>query len=245
MCSNTNNIVYLRKNEYMVAAVISGDIIASTSLNDSDRVVIESELKVLFKELENYFNVYSRIIKGDYIECVVPIPMDALKVALIIKTYIKSIPIKGKESSDRDNRFKFYRTYGIRLAIGYGELSRFDPEKGIIDGEAIYFSGRTISDKSTYDKEKVVIKNTIFFQSNNQKLNEEFDVILSLLDVLIKKATSKQCEVLYYKLLGYNEDFISAKLSINQSTVNQHSRSAGWNPIEKSVKYFGNRLRYK
>lgn len=245
MGSNANNYVYLRKKENMIAAVISGDIIASTSLSEIDRTVIEKALKVLFKELQNYFNVYGRIIKGDYIECVVPTPMDALRVALIIKTYVKSIPIKNKEYSDKDNRFKFFRTYGIRLAIGYGELSRFDPKKGIIDGEAIYFSGRTINDKVTYDKEKIVIKNTLFFQSNDLKLNEEFDVILSLVDMLISKSTSKQCEVLYHKLLGYNEDFISKKLAIGQSTVNQHSRSVGWSSIEKSVKYFGNRLTYK
>jgi hypothetical protein len=229
----------------MIATVISGDIIASTSLSDHNRSVIEGALKDLFKDLQQSFNVYGRIIKGDYIECVVPVPMDALRVALIIKSFVKSVPIENRELKNTNRRFKFYTTYGIRLAIGYGELSRYNPKKGIIDGEAIYFSGRTINEKATYNKEKTIIKNTLFFTSNNEKLNNEFEVIFSLLDVILSKATSKQCEVLYLKLLGFNEDFISKKLEINQSTVNQHSRSVGWNAIEKAVKHFGNRLMYK
>jgi hypothetical protein len=53
-------------------AVISGDIIAYTSLNESGKTKIESNLDILIKELKKKFNVYGRVLKGDYIECYVP-----------------------------------------------------------------------------------------------------------------------------------------------------------------------------
>jgi hypothetical protein len=54
----------------------------------------------------------------------------------------------------------------------------------------------------------------------------------------MSKATSKQCEILYYKLLGLNEDAIADILKIRQSAVNQHSTNVGWNAIERAVKYY-------
>lgn len=224
----------------MAKTVISGDIIASTSLTDSDRENIEKSLKALLKDLKHYFNVYGRLIKGDNIECVVEEPSEALRVALAIKSYVKSIRLDKTLKETKNIRLLKYRTYRIRLAIGYGELSRYDPEKGIIDGEAIYLSGRTISEMETYTKERIVIKNTLFFSSNNEKLNNEFGALLSLLDVLLTKATSRQSEVLYLKLTGLNEEAIAKKLNIKQSTVNQHSTSIGWIAIEKAVKQFSN-----
>jgi hypothetical protein len=222
----------------MIKAVISGDIVASTSLTDEGRELIENALNGLMDELKENFNTYSRIIRGDYLECVVPNPEDALLVALAIKSFVKSIPIEDIPLYKNNKRVKLFKTYGIRLAIGYGALSRFDPDKGIIDGEAIYLSGRTINEFSTYKKERIVIKNTIYFVSNNPILNETINPIIALLDVLINKATSKQCKVLYLKLMNNNEDTIAALLGIKQSVVNQHSTSIGWNAIEKTVKYF-------
>jgi len=78
----------------MIKAVISGDIIASTSLTDAGRELLENAIKEILGVLEQKFNTYSRRIKGDYIECVVPNPEDALRVALIIKSFIKSISIE-------------------------------------------------------------------------------------------------------------------------------------------------------
>ncbi len=90
----------------------------------------------------------------------------------------------------------------------------------------------------TYNKERIVIKNTLFFASKNEDLNKNFQPLLALLDVLLSKATSRQCEVLYLKLMNNQEDEIAKKLGIGQSAVNQHSTSVGWNAIEDAVNYF-------
>lgn len=220
-------------------AVISGDIIAFTSLNDIGKAKNEAAIKELIVELKNRFNVYCRLIKGDYIECYVPEVADVVRVALTIKCFVKSIEITGNNvNPDESNRLKLYKTYGIRLAIGIGELSRLDIENGIIDGEAIYLSGRIINEDKTHNKEKVTIKNTLFIKSNDDNLDKEIQPLLSLIDILISKNTEKQCEVLYLKLMGYNEESIVKKLNKRQSTVNEQSTIAGWNAIEKAVQRF-------
>ncbi|HLS29265.1 MAG TPA: hypothetical protein VK021_00265, partial [Flavobacteriaceae bacterium] len=82
------------------------------------------------------------------------------------------------------------------------------------------------------------LRNTLFFISKEEKLNANFEVILNLLDVLLAKATARQCEILYLKLLGLTEDQISTQLKIGQSAVNQHSTSAGWAAIKSAVQYY-------
>lgn len=219
-------------------SVISGDIVSSTSLNVEDSKFVEESLKTLLQDLKREFNVYGRIIKGDYLECVVPNPSEGLQVALAIKSFVKAIPIDIKKYTKDDNRLKQFRIHGIRLAIGYGELSRYNPEEGVIDGEAIYYAGREISGETTYNKERIVIKNTLFFASKNEDLNKNFQPLLALLDVLLSKATSRQCEVLYLKLMNNQEEEIAKQLGIGQSAVNQHSTSVGWNAIDEAVNYF-------
>lgn len=221
----------------MNRAVISGDIIAYTSLSDGDKTRIEAAIKELFIELETRFEVYGRVIKGDYIECYIPDPVYALRVALAIKCFIKAWTAELK--GEKGKRLNAFKTYGIRLAIGIGEIRRFVPEKGIIDGEAIYYSGRIISDsRTTSDKERIVIKNTLFIKTNDEKLDDEIEPLLVLIDVLISKSTAKQSHVLYLKLMGYNEEEIAGKFEVFQSTVNEHSTRSGWNAIGKAVLRF-------
>jgi hypothetical protein len=216
--------------------VLSGDIIAFTSLSAAGKTILENELKLLFAILEDNFSVFGRIIKGDYLEMVVENPEDALIITLAIKSFIKSISL---DENLKDNRYQSYKENGIRIAMGYGELSRYDKENGIIDGPAIYFSGRKINEeRTTYNRERIVIKNTLYFVSEDEKLNENVNVILGLIDFMINNATGRQCEILFNKLIGLSEDEIAKKLNVKQPAINKHSTSIGWNAIDKAVKYY-------
>src|SRR5690625_3104334 len=219
-------------------SVISGDIISFTSLTVADRIRVEEGIQKLLEELQKTFNTYSRIVRGDYLECVVPAPEEGLRIALIIKSFLKSLSVDARKYNGNRARIRQFNTHGIRLAIGLGKLSRFIPEEGVVDGEAVYFSGRAISGETTYDKERIVIKNTLFFVSANPDWNEQFKPLIGLLDVLLSKATARQCEVLYLKLLGQTEEEIADRLGIGQSAVNQHSTAVGWNAIEEATAYF-------
>lgn len=221
--------------------MISGDIVAFTSLSMSQKELVEDRLKILLGKLAAEFKCFARLVKGDYLECVVPEPEDMLTVALLIKSTIKSIPMGFDKKND--NRSPYFENYGVRLAMGYGALERFDVEKGIIDGEAIYLSGRKINEEDTHTMDRISIKNTLFFVSMDDALNDTMEPLTALLDFLMNKATARQSEVLQYKLLGYNEDSIAKKMGISQSAVNQHSNSAGWNAIEKATEYFNKTIK--
>lgn len=229
----------------MYNATISADIISYTSLNESEKRNLEQSIHNLIDELEELYKkekLFGRLIQGDYIEFAMNSPMYSLRIALILKAYVKSLSfeINKKDKS----RLKYFNEHGIRLAIAVAPLETFNPQKGIIDGEAIYLSGRTIKNFSTSNKQKVVIKNTMYFCSSNEKLQNEFDVVLSLLDTIFTRFSAKQSEVIYFKLLGLSEKEIASKLDKYQSTISQHSTAAGWLSIEKAVNYFENYFNY-
>jgi len=216
-------------------AVISGDIVAYTSLSTKERAALEKKLTDFFQNLQKTYDIYIRLIKGDYLECVLA-PKDALRVALLIKTFIKSLALDFQKAKDK--RIKYFSTYGIRLAIGIGDLTRFDKEKGIIDGEAIYYSGRLLNEQHTYNKQKIHIKQSLFFMSANAELNDNFDTLFSLIDTLINKASAKQSKVIFYKLQEKTESEIAKILSVSRSVVNRQSKSVGWHALKKAVNYY-------
>jgi len=223
----------------MNSATISADVISYTALSEPDKMELEEGIKKLIGELSVRFKKHSffgRMVQGDYIECAMKNPKYSLRIALLLKTFIKSIEFSS--AADDQLRPKYFAEHGIRLAVAVAPLIRLDPKNGIIDGEAIYLSGRAIKSLSTSDKQKIVIKNTMFFCSRNNKLQEQFDALFSLLDTLLSKCSAKQCEVVYYKLLDFSEKEIAEKLERYQSTISQHSTAAGWLSIEKAINYY-------
>ena len=224
----------------MNKATISSDIVSSTSLSVEQRLFLERELKKLLRILKQTFGskmFFGRLIKGDYIECVLNDPKLALRVALIIKSFVKSLKIQANKKTNK--KLSSFKEYGIRIAVGVGELSIFNKTKGIIDGEAIYLSGRAINEMTSSDKK---IRNTLAFRSNQETWNEAFTPIFSLLDVLFAESTRAQSEIVFYKLLNKSEKEISEILKKSQSTINQHSTASGWYATERAIKYFENQI---
>jgi len=229
--SKTNYLCCVKKNK----VTISADIISSTAMNVEDRLILEKKILEVIKTLEEKFhseNFYGRLIKGDYIECVLENPQHALKVALILKSFVKSLDIAENEKNTKIQEFK---KYGVKIALAVGELSIFDKEKGIIDGEAIYLSGRSINEKTSSNKEN---KKTLIFRSSNEKHKNCFESIFSLLDFHFAKLTRTQCEIIYHKLLGKSEKEIAEITNKFQSAVNRASTTAGWWAIDDAVRAF-------
>lgn len=226
-------------------AVISGDIVTSTALNEQEMQLLRDNLTLLIDRLKGdqpeesgTISFFGRIIKGDYIECYMKEPKDSLRVALLIKTLVKMQVLEKSSDKILEKKRLLFKKYGIRLAIGIGSMRTVDTEQGILDGEAIYLSGRKIDDQRSSNKEKIVIKNTFFFETPDNKLKEQGSVLVDLLDVLLNNATARQCHILYYKLSGLSELEIAQKLDINQAAVNQHSTAVGWNAIEHTLRYY-------
>jgi hypothetical protein len=225
-------------------ATISADVISYTSLSEGEKRKLETAIKGLLSDLtEKYssYQFYGRLVQGDYIECALNNPKSSLRIALLLKTLVKSIDFDSSKTTK--SRLKYFFEHGIRLAVAIAPLLKLDPRLGIIDGEAIYLSGRTIKRYSTSDKQKITIKNTMFFCSLENEQQEHFDTIFSLIDTILSKCSAKQSEVLYYKLLNWSEKDIAKKLGKYQSTISQHSTAAGWLSIDKAVNYFENSVK--
>ena len=211
----------------MEYGTLSADIVKSTSFSANDTVRLKNYLQSFIDNLpQEDDNTWGRIVKGDGLELVLANPNNILRIAIMLKCYIRFF-------APADNSARNFKRYGVRIAISVGELRINNKEQGILDGEAIYLSGLGLSELSENKND------TLLFLSNNSSLNS-IEVICSLLDGIINKATSRQCEILYYKLQKYNELKISEILGIGQSTVNQHATSTNWNAIAKAVAYFEN-----
>jgi hypothetical protein len=176
-----------------------------------------------------------RLVSGDLIECLVQNPQDALRIALILKAGIKSFPL---DEWKHDKYRKAFETYGVRVAIGIGEMDLSLIGRNIFKGDAIVRSGRMIADQRTSNKERLVMKNTLFFDSPSEKDNQLFRALVSLLDFVFGKMTRRQSEIILWRLLGYSEKDTVSEFGITQSSVNQQSRTAGWSAIEEAVNLF-------
>ena len=193
-------------------AAISADIVSSTSLCIEETIALKQWTEDLFSILEKRFpGFWGRLIKGDYIECLLPSAKDSFRVALIIKSRIKSFPVA--ESKEK----KLFQTYGIRMAMGIGDMRIVDKEHGIMDGEAIYLSGRTLDEMGTPNK-----NGTFLIEPADKQLRPALHT----------------SEVIYYKLLSKSEQEIADILGVKQSGINQHSTSAKWYCIEDALNYF-------
>jgi hypothetical protein len=222
----------------MKAATISSDIIAYTSLSQQNKRALEQGIRDLLSHLSLAYakqGFYGRLVKGDYIECALLQPQHALRLALILKTYVKAFAIAPQKGN---SNFKIFQNYGIRTALAIDTLEVLDAQKGIIDGEAIYNSGRLLQNLTTSHKQKISIKNTLFFYHAQPDIRETFSLILALLNEILNKNSAKQSEVIFYKLQGKSEKEITEILSKSQSTISQHSTAGGWLSIEQAINYF-------
>lgn len=209
-------------------AAISADIVSSTSLCIEETIALKQRIEDLFSVLENRFpGFWGRIIKGDYIECLLPSAKDSFRVALIIKSCIKSFPVAEPKKK------KLFQTYGIRIAVGIGEMRIVNREHGIMDGEAIYLSGRTLNGMGAPNK-----NGTFIIEPADKQLKLALQTVGMLTDALLNNTTRRQSEVVYYKLLSKSEQEIANILGVKQSGINQHSTSAKWYCIEEALNYF-------
>ncbi len=200
-------------------AVITGDIIHSTRMEDKKRVDLLESLNTAMQLWTKDYNIKYELYRGDSFQCLLLNPQYALRVALLIKTFIKSNTYNRSKDLLSDSR----------ISIGIGETEDIGKKISITSGEAFILSGRAL------DEYKAKQTFGIF---TNDNFAEELITESILLDYILSKTTTAQSEVIMWKLLGYTENEISNTLQINQSAVNQRSNAAGWYAIDSLVQRF-------
>lgn len=218
-------------------AVITGDIVESTKLTAEDRAWLIKSLQRTLKTWDKDFGTQSEIYRGDSFQCLVHEPMNALRLAVLIRTYIRSLnpsevyDIYKKKNPANLKSFAATRwMFDARMAIGIGQIDKPTGNIKTSDGEAFQLSGREL-DTLKSGRQMMAIR-------TNDEYSEELDTEIQMLDFILGKATAMQCEVINLKLLGYTEIEIAKDLKIGQSAVNQRSVSGGWNVINRAVDRF-------
>lgn len=209
-------------------ATISADIVRSTSMNTEDLIVLRNRLRDLFQDFEeDYPGFWARIVRGDSIECVVPDYNDALRIAILIKLYVK-MRVSEFECSEMLQR------YGIRFSIGVADIKYADKKEDIINGPAIYLSGRNLDEISR--RENVM---TAFEIGQAPKpLSNLLDSYVAMVSGIVDSYSAKQAEVVFLKLLGFKEIEISERVGISQSSVNTRAANAQWGLLNTAIKDF-------
>ena len=187
-------------------------------MNTEDLIVLRNRLRDLFQDFEeDYPGFWARIVRGDSIECVVPNYNDALRIAILIKLYVK-MKVSEFECSEMLQR------YGIRFSIGVADIKYADKKEDIINGPAIYLSGRNLDEISR--RENVM---TAFEIGQAPKpLSNLLDSYVAMVSGIVDSYSAKQAEVVFLKLLGFKEIEISERVGISQSSVNTRAANAMW-----------------
>ena len=182
--------------------------------------------KCLYILERRYQGFWGRIVKGDSIECIMSRPEDAFEVALILKTWVKSFEHSNIQEDKRFNR------YGLRIAIGIGEMKTLDRGLDMMDGDAIYRSGRAM------DKLVGRAKYSFVISMADSEHEQALQVILTLVNQLLNNATARKCETLCERILSSDTSKTAEKMGISVSGVNQTLKDLGWSAIEQAIMYY-------
>ncbi len=217
-------------------AVITGDIIQSTRLAAEQRSRLVREIQKALKTWEADFKFKSEFFQGDSFQCLLLHPHMSLRVALLMKTFIRGLnptapfSLAPKKLPGKKTGILLpTNIIDARIAVGIGEAES-GTKLATSNGRAFALSGHLLNELK---KSKLA-----FGIATDDDYNDELETESVLLDALISKTTALQCEVINQKLLGYNEIQIAKELNIIQSAVNQRSRSGNWNAIDAMVDRF-------
>lgn len=213
-------------------AIINGDLINSTGVKSEYLEWLVDNFQTSLKLWDGDYRMKSEVTRGDSFQCLVNNTANALRAALIQKTYLKSITYSDINANSRRKKKSKHNeiSFDARIAIGIGDLDFLNENLATSNGKAFELSGKLL-DKMKSRKQTIGI-------TTLDNYNDEFQVSFTLLDALLSKLTSSQCEVINLKLLGYTEKEIADIIKINQAAVNQRSTAGNWNAIDTLIQRF-------
>ena len=209
-----------------IHAAISADVVSSSSIPREEWIELVAKIKELLLILEKrYSGFWGRVVKGDSIECILNCPNDAFEVAIIIKAFVKAFSPENATKQSKISKF------GVRIAIGVGEMKTIDRTLDIMDGDAIYRSGRSLNNWTGWSKYAFVVSMS---NGNKQKVCQ---LMMSLINHNINAATPRQCETLYHQLMEGNEKLVAEKMGIKFQGVYKNLGTIGWSHIDDVLQY--------
>lgn len=221
-------------------AVITGDLVNSSVMNNQERTYIITQLKLCFAKMQKQkrfsFQKAFEVYRGDSFQCILNKPDQALRIAIILRTLIIKLnqqPLKiNSKVAPKATGKEEYKAADARIAIGIGSVTLKARKVIESDGEAFHNSGKLL-DAIKISGERIMVKCT------DEKLNQSLQTSFTLLDFIMSKWTPQQCEAIYELLINdFGQSQLAKKLKISQPSVHQRLKISGWYPVEKLLKNF-------
>lgn len=200
----------------MIQAVLTGDIVNSTLLNEAK----EKKLAQILKDVHSDHKM--EFFRGDSFQAYIKDPKKALRLALLSRAITIGM-FKEDETS----------VYDIRISIGLGTVQIPVRTLNTARGEAFILSGRKF-DEIAKSEQRIAIAIA------NPLANEAFQVITDYLNAIFDTMTGKQAEVIVELLKGEMQKAIARKLKKTKSTIHQRMMAGRWPEIEKLLLHYVN-----
>ena len=197
------------------AAVITGDIVASSRLTPVKRKKLQTKLNIFIKKTSAaYPDFKAEQFRGDSLQCVfTKNKTAALRTTLSLYCYLAA------------------ESFKMRQSIGLGEITFNSNNIITSDGIAFRLSGENVDElKKKNELISVSFADAIF--------DDEWKVHSTSLNYLIGKLSNAQAEALYLQLQNAKQEDIAKALHISQPSVHQRLQAAGWNVINKILQRF-------
>ncbi|MBW6537085.1 MAG: SatD family protein [Mariniphaga sp.] len=199
----------MKKKEQI--AVLTGDIVNSSALNEAQKKFIQNEIEHFKHE---GILLKPGFYRGDSFQLAAK-PMDALLLALKFRMEVR----RKSEAAD------------LRTSIGVGEVSSWNEDVLLADGPAFVLSGKNLDSLKKKDLNIIIV-------TGNKELDNELETYCFMTDLLLKNLTSVQANVLFYKLDKMSQEEIGEILQISQPSVSKTLKAANWKVIEKFLERY-------
>ena len=199
----------------MIQAVLTGDIVNSTLLNEAREKKLSGSLRELYTDHKMEF------FRGDSFQAYIKDPKQALRLALMSRSLTISLFKDDTTVSD------------IRISIGLGTVHVPVRSLNTARGEAFILSGRSFDDISKSGQRLAIAL-------SHPLANEGMQVIADYLNVIFEGMTGKQAEVIFELLKGEMQKSVARKLKKTKSTIHQRMTAGRWPEIEKLLQRYEN-----
>ena len=209
------------KYDEKIYAILTGDIVNSSSLPSDKRYFLYETLQDLSKLVKQKYSheVPSELAKyrGDGWQLLVYPPKNAFEISLFMRTYI---------------RYQFEREkLDTRIAIAIGNID-FAPTDNISEGYGTAFteSGKLLDSLKEYRME------VILTQNYDQLYKRLVNTLIKTSDAIISAWTPAQCQAVHLALYGLTQNEIGRRWKsgpIAQASVANHLKSANWDLIKE------------
>ncbi len=208
-------------NEKILYAVITGDLVQSSQLENENREKMIAYLRDSLMFIENHLQLHDAIFlpfdifRGDSFQVVLSKPDRALLASVLLS---QRLSLFNEGSKD----------FAARLSIGIGTIE-YIPDSGNIgeaDGVAFRLSGKALDTMKQKGQNLLVT-------TSDPVLNLMFETQCAFFDLIAGRWTNIQKEIILEKLSGSTQEEIASRHCKSQSTISQSLKALGFDAVKK------------